>query len=198
MRAPHSMASGFSGFARTRCAHPDFRIVFPLSRLAAGAIAPILPGNTGISRDRRFPRNGTKIAFRASARDVAGGKEVLMSAWKKIRMFVSGLALAATSSFAAADFTGCWALVQGSYNGVLSISQSGTSVSGNMDWYNHADASVTGSVAPSDVVTMSFTYSSSLVGVYQGWFVDASTLNGYTWNPQLPGNQVPWSATRCP
>lgn len=95
--------------------------------------------------------------------------------------FQSGPVSALTSDPNLAGAGGVWTVVQGNYDGTLVLKQSGATVIGYMDWRNHADASVRGSVLQNGV-SLTFSYlddKAGVVGKYDGTFSsDRTTLSG--------------------
>lgn len=100
---------------------------------------------------------------------------------------------------------GCWCITQGSYQGTLSLGQSGTTVSGSMDWTSHADASVSGKAWTNwgtDSLNVVFDYYPGLAGRYIARKIagNPDQLSGFTFDINNPQSNSTWTATRgaCP
>lgn len=118
---------------------------------------------------------------------------------KKMNIFFFGVAVALVFAepVSACEISGQWNLQQqGGYRGTLYLTQTGTALSGSMDWENHRDAVIEQGVYFDNRIEMVFRYSGGLTGTYQA-IIDPSCqamINGKAFSNQ--GDSVNWSATR--
>jgi hypothetical protein len=94
------------------------------------------------------------------------------------------------------NISGSWIITQGSHVGNLSLDQSGTNLSGAMDWNNHEDARIESGWYADGKVEFVLAYSNGLKGTYRAT-VDASgkSMTGGTASSNR-GTSATWYGTK--